>query len=144
MANETGNSCSRPKRRRPSAPLDPEPLPVQSSPSLDPTLKTVLRKAVRLRVDAEKAYSNFLARIKLLEDHAGQGTIPSGPRIRKVQAKGQNVEALQAKFDDIVREAEVKLLETTIENLRSEVTDQQEAIGIASANIDGTIARWNG
>jgi len=54
------------------------------------------------------------------------------------------VEALQAKFDDIVREAEVKLLEATIENLRSEVTDQQEAIGIASANIDGTIARWNG
>lgn len=44
-------------------------------------------------------------------------------RIRKFQAKGQNVEALQAKFDDIVREAEVELLEAAIENLRSEVKD---------------------
>ena len=47
---------------------------------------------------------------QIQEEHAAQGTSPSGLRIKKVQAKGQNVDALQAKFDSIVREAEVQLL----------------------------------
>ena len=49
---------------------------------------------------------------------------------------------LQAKFDEIVHEAEVKMLEATIENLCSEIKDHQEAIHTASGNIDGTIGRW--
>ncbi|CAH3142759.1 unnamed protein product [Porites evermanni] len=143
MANATGNICSGPKRPRPSDSSDPEPNPVYSSPSsLDSTIETVLRKAVRMRVDADKAHSSLIGRIKLLEEHAAQGTSPSGLRIKKVQAKGQNVEALQAKFDGIIREAEVQLLEATIDHLRSEVKDHQEAIRATTANIDGTIARW--
>ena len=47
------------------------------------------------------------------------------------------MEALQAKFDDIVHEAEVELLEAAIVNFRSEVKDRQEAVRAASANIDG-------
>ncbi|KAM7451577.1 hypothetical protein ABFA07_000903 [Porites harrisoni] len=109
MANATGNICSGPKRPRPSDSSDPEPNPVYSSTSsLDSTIETVLRKAVRLRVDADKAHSSLIGRIKLLEEHAAQGTSPSGLRIKKVQAKGQNVDALQAKFDGIIREAEVQ------------------------------------
>lgn len=143
MANEAGNSRSgQPKRRRSSTSLDPEPLPVPNSSSLDATIETVLRKAVRQRLDAEKAYSTLQTRIKLLEEHSSQGTTPSGLRIKQIQAKGPNVDTLQAKFDDIVREAEVKLLEATIANLRSEVKDHQEAIRVTMANIDGTIARW--
>ena len=89
MANATGNICSGPKRPRPSDSSDPEPNPVYSSPSsLDSTIETVLRKAVRMRVDAEKAYSSLLGRIKLLEEHAGQGTSPSGLRIKKSPSKG--------------------------------------------------------
>ena len=49
---------------------------------------------------------------------------------------------LQAKFDEIVHEAEVKMLEATIENLHSESKDHQEAVSIASANIKDTVARW--
>ena len=54
------------------------------------------------------------------------------------------MDALQAKFDGIIREAEVQLLEATIiiDHLRSEVKDHQEAIRATTANIDGTIARW--
>ena len=53
-------------------------------------------------VDADKAHSSLIGRSKLLEEHAAQGTSPSGLRIKKVQAKGQNVEAPQAKFDGIM------------------------------------------
>jgi len=58
------------------------------------------------------------------------------------KAQGQNDETLQAKFNKIIHEAEVKMLEATIENLCSEIKDHKEAICIASANIDGTIACW--
>ena len=141
MVNATGNICSGPKRPRPSDSSDPEPNPVYSSTSsLDSTIETVLRKAVRMRADADKAHSSLIGRIKLLEEHAAQSTSPSGLRIKKVQAKGQNVDALQAKFDGIIREAEVQLLEATIDHLRSEV--KVKAIHATTANIDGTIARW--
>ena len=142
MSNETENSCSGPKRRRSSARLDSEPLPERSCPSLDSTIETVLRKAVRLRMDADKAPSSLLSRVKRLEEHLRKDTIPAGLRIASIQAKGKNVEALQAKFEEIAHEAEVKMLEATIENLRSEIKDAQEAVRVATANVDGIIARW--
>lgn len=142
MSNKTGNSCSGPKRYHSSARLDSELLPERSCPSLDSKIETVLRKAVRLRMDADKAHSNLLSRVKQLEEHLSKGTIPTGPRIASIQAKGRNVEMLQAKFDEIVHEAEVEMLEATIENVRSEIKDHQEAIHTASANVDGTIACW--
>ena len=138
MSNETGTSCSGPKRDRSSARLDSEPLPERSCPSLDSTIETVFRKAVRLRVDAAKAHSNLLSRVKRLDEHLSKGTIPVGLRIARIQAKGKKVETLRAKFDDIIRE----VLEATIENLRSEIKDHQEDVRVASANVDGTIARW--
>ena len=49
------------------------------------------------------------------------------------------METLQTKFDEIVHEAEVKMLAATIENLRSEIKDHQEAVRTASINVDGTI-----
>lgn len=72
-----------------------------------------------MQADAKKAYSSLKARIKMLENHADQGTTPSGLRIKRIQAKGQDVDTLQAKFDDIVREVEMKLLEAAIDYLRS-------------------------
>lgn len=96
-----------------------------------------------MRADAEKAYSSLQARIKLLKTHAGQGTTPSGLRIKKIQeAKGHNVDELQAIFDDIVREAELKLLEAAKDHLCAEVKVHQEAVRSTTANTEGTIARW--
>ena len=73
-----------------------------------------------MRADTEKAYSSLRARIKLVENHAGQGITPPGRRIKRIQAKGQNFDTLQAKFDDIVYEAEMKLwkLQLTISALK--------------------------
>jgi len=61
--------------------------------------------------------------------------------IKNVKAKGQNAETLQARFDEIVREAELKLLDATIDSLRSEVTDWEVAIAECHGDIDGTIAK---
>ena len=47
---------------------------------------------------------------------------------------------LQAKFDEIVHETKVKMLEATFENLRSAIKDHQETICTASTNINDTIA----
>ncbi|PFX17867.1 hypothetical protein AWC38_SpisGene17796 [Stylophora pistillata] len=80
--------------------------------------------------------------IKLLETHEGQGTTPSGLRIKRIQAKGHNVDEPQAKFDDIVREAELKLLEAATDHLCAEVKVHQEAVRSTTANIEWTIARW--
>ena len=99
MSNEAGKSCSGPKRRRSSARLDSEPLPERSFPSLDSAIETVLRKAVRQRMDADKAHSSLLSRVKRLEEHLSKDTIPTGLRIASIQAKGTNVETLQTKFD---------------------------------------------
>ena len=59
-----------------------------------------------MQVDAKKACCSLL----------GQRTTTSGLSMKRIQAKGQNVEELQAKFDDIARGAEMKFLEATIEN----------------------------
>ena len=122
--------------------LNSEPLPERSGPSLDSVIKTVLRKAVRQRMDADAAHSSLLSRVKRLEEHLSKDTISTGLRIASIQAKGTSMKMLQAKFDEIVHEAEVKMLEATTENLHSEIKNHQEAVRTASANIDGTIACW--
>ena len=68
-----------------------------------------------------------MARIKLLGHHAAAGTIPKGLHIRNVKAKANN-ETLQAKFDDIIREAEVKLLDAAIDSLRRDVEANQDEL----------------
>jgi len=54
-----------------------------------------------------------LARIKLLEKHLADGTFPSGLQIHRVKAKGPDAETLQVMFDEILSEAQFKLLDAT-------------------------------
>ena len=82
-----------------------------------------------------------MPRIKALGHHAAEGTIPKGLRIRNVKAKGNN-ETLQAKFDDIIREAELKLLDAAIDNLRTDVEANREELKEREANVDGAICKW--
>jgi len=141
MANNNEGSSAGSKRRRPSS-EDPAPLPDGSPSKLDSTIEAILRKKVRERLDIEKTHSSLLARIKLLEKHAADGTIPSGLRIQRVKAKGQDAETLQAKFDAIIREAEFKLLDAATDSLRVDVEVRREAILERERDIDGTIAQW--
>ena len=83
-----------------------------------------------------------MASIKVLERHAGADTLPSGLRIQSVRAKGQDAETLQAKFDNVSREAERKLLDAVITHLRCNVEESKEAIQEREGDINGTIAQW--
>ena len=73
-----------------------------------------------------------MARIKLLEEQAADGTIPSGLRTQRVKAK----------FDAIIREAEFKLLDAATDILRVDVEVHRETIQEREKDIDDTIAHW--
>ena len=143
MANNIEGSSTGSKRRRSSSEVQvPDPLPTGSNLKLDSTIESILRKKVRERLDIEKTKSSLSARIKLLEKHASERTTPSGLRIQRVRAKGQNADALQAVFEDIILDAERKLLDAAIDNLRKDVVACQEEIQEHEKDIDGTIAQW--
>lgn len=140
MANNAEHSSAGLKRRRPNSD-EPAQLPSGSHSKLDSTIESILRKKVGACQDSKKSHAALMARIKLLEHHAAEGTIPKGLRIRYVKAKGNN-ETLQAKFDDIIREAEVKLLDAAIDSLRRDVEANQDELREREDDIDGTIAQW--
>jgi len=102
----------------------------------------ILCKKVWQWMDIEKTHSSLVHRIQVLEQHASQRTTPSGLHIKNVKAKGQNAETLQARFDEIIREALLELLDATIDSLHSEVTDCKAAIAECHGDIDGMIAKW--
>ena len=140
MANNTEDSSAGLMRRR-SDNEEPPPIPSGSHSKLDSTIKSILRKRVDECQDSKKSCLVLLARIKVLEHHAAEGTIPKGLRIRNIKAKGNN-ETLQAKFDDIIREAELKLLDAAIDNLCTDVEANREELRAREANVDGTICKW--
>lgn len=140
MVNNAEHSSAGLKRRRPNSD-EPAQLPSGSHSKLDSTIESILRKKVGACQDSKKSRAALMARIKLLEHHAAEGTIPKGLRIRNVKAKGNN-ETLQAKFDDIIREAEVKLLDAAIDSLRRDVEANQDELREREDDIDGTIAQW--
>jgi len=85
---------------------------------------------------------SLLARIKLLEKHLADSTIPSGLWIHRVKAKGPDAETLQVKFDEIISEAQFKLLDSATDSLCDDVKVHQEAIQEREKDINGTIAQW--
>ena len=107
------------KRRRLNSD-EPAPIASGSHSKLDSTIEFILRKKVGACQDSKKSRVALTARIKSLEHHVTEGTIPKGLRIRNVKAKG-NDKTLQAKFDGFIHEAEVKLLDAAIDSLRRDV-----------------------
>ena len=102
--NETDYSRSGPKRRQSSAPLDPEPRAVSISSRID---STYYRNYTQKGSPNASRYreSPLFSPGQNHENHAGQGTTPSGLRIKRIQVRGENFDTLQGKFDDIIREA---------------------------------------
>lgn len=77
---------------------------------LDSAFASILKKKVYLSVDTENALSQYHRRIKHLEEQIQQNTVPKGLKIKPVKAKSKS-EDLQKKFEDILHQAELKLLE---------------------------------
>ena len=70
-----------------------------------------------------------------------QKTVPKGLKIKPVKAKSKS-EDLQKKFDNILHEAELKLLDVTLESLRKEVLETEQSVAHCKEDIKATIDRW--
>jgi len=127
MVNNTEGSSAGSKCRQ-SSNGDHTPLSTGSPSKLDSMIEAILRKKVHERQDIEKSHLSLLAKIKLLQKHLADGMIPSGLRIHRVKAKGPDAETLQVKFDEIISEAQFKLLDALADSLRANVKVHQEAI----------------
>ena len=115
---------------------------IESPPDvkLDLAFASILKKKVYLSVDTENALSKSHRRIKHLEEQLQQKTVPKGLKIKPVRAKSKS-EDLQ-KFDNILHEAELRLLDVTLESLRKEVLETEHSIALCKEDIKATIDRW--
>ena len=102
------------------------------------TLKTLIRKFV----EAENELYALQERIKRLKDSKSEGKVPTGLIVHRINAKGRNSQALQNRFDAILREAELKLLDTTIEALTEDEQQYKERCATEKENVTATIDAW--
>ncbi|XP_067041056.1 myosin-15-like [Acropora muricata] len=94
--------------------------PPESQMWIDDNFQRVLKKLVHSLIDAENQLFSLQERKQKLESFKSDGKVPKGLKIIRVAAKGRNAERLQQIFDGILREAESKLLDATIEALQIE------------------------
>lgn len=87
---------------------------------IDDHFQRVLKNLIRSLVDAENQLYGLQDRRERLESNRRDGKVPSGLKIRSITAKGKNAENLQQKFTEVLKEAELKLLDATIEALQIE------------------------
>ena len=68
--------------------------------------------------------------------------MPSGLKIRCVTAKGRNAQPLQDKFNNIIKEAEIKLLDATIASLETGEQQSKERCAAEKQKIFAAIETW--
>ena len=99
------------------------------------TLKTLIRKFV----EAENELYALQERIKRLKDSKSEGKVPTGLVVHRINAKGRNSQVLQNRFDAILRDAELKLLDTTIEALTEDEQQYKERCATEKENVTATM-----
>ena len=82
---------------------------------IDDNFQRVLKKLVHSLIDAENQLSALQDRKQKLESPKSEEKVSKCLKFSSVAAKGRNAERLQQTFDSIIREAESKLLDATIE-----------------------------
>ena len=87
---------------------------------IDNNFQRVLKKLVHSFIDAENPLFALQERKQRRESFTNDGKVPKGLKISNVEAKGRNAERLQRIFDGILREAESKLPDATMEALQIE------------------------
>ena len=68
--------------------------------------------------------------------------MPSGLKIRCVATKGRNAQLFQDQFNNIIKEAEVKLLDTIIASLETEEQQAKERCAVEKQKIFAAIETW--
>ena len=115
---------------------DPEPW-------IDEHFQRVLKKLVHSLIDAENQLYGLQDRRKRLESNKSDGKVPNGLKIHSVTAKGiKNVENLQQKFNMVIKEAELKLLDATIEALQIEEQQTVDRCTEEKAKVLTAIENW--
>ena len=101
------------------------------------TLKTLVRKFV----EAENELYALQERIKRLKDSKSdhEGKVPTGLAVHRMTAKGRNRQLLQERFDTILRDAELQLLDTTIEALTQDEQQYKERCSDEKKKVTATI-----
>ena len=102
------------------------------------TLKTLVRKFV----EAENELYALQERIKRLKDSKSEGKVPTGLVVHRINAKGRNSQVLQERFDAILRDAELKLLDATIEALTQDEQQYKERCTTEKENLAAIINAW--
>ena len=109
---------------------------------IDDHFQRVLKNLVRSLVDAENQLYGLQDRRQRLESNRRDGKVPSGLKIRNITAKGKNAETLQQKFNEVLKEAELKLLDATIEALQIEKQHFEQRCTEEKQKVLTAIENW--
>lgn len=112
-----------------------------SNVQLDTSLSNLLKKQVLKLVDSEKALSSVKKRVEHLKELQSKDTVPKGLKIRPIKAKGKAGD-LQKEFDEIIRDAERKLLDKTINSLLKDIPTFENSLEECRSDINNTIKKW--
>ena len=114
----------------------------ESEIRIDDHFQRVLKNLVHSQIEAENQFSGLQERRQKLESTKSNGKVPSGLKIRCVTAKGRNAQLLQDQFNNIIKEAEVKLLDATIASLETEEQQAKERCAVEKQKIFAAIETW--
>ena len=114
----------------------------ESQTWIDDHFQRVLKKLVYNLIDAENQLYALQERKQRLESSKSDGKVPNGMKIGNVTAKGRNAEHLQQTFDVIIKEAELKLLDATIEALQLDEQHVKDRCTEEKQKVLTTIETW--
>ena len=109
---------------------------------IDDHFQRVLKNLVHSQIEAENQFYGLQERRQKIESAKSIGKVPSGLKIRCVTAKGRNAQLLQDQFNNIIKEAEVKLLDATIASLETEQQQAKERCAVVKQKIFAAIKTW--
>lgn len=108
---------------------------------IDDHFQRVLKNLIRSFIEAENQLYGLQERIQRLESNKSNGKVPSGLKIRCVTAKGRNTQLLQEIFN-ITKEAELKLLDATIDSLKTEEQQAKVRCAEEKKSVFTAIETW--
>ena len=109
---------------------------------IDGHFQRVLENLIHSHIEAENQFYGLQERRQRLESAKSNGKVPSGLKIRGVSAEGWNAQPLQSKFNNIIKEAEIKLLDATITSLETEEQQSKERCVAEKQKVFAAIETW--
>ncbi|KAL9969476.1 hypothetical protein ACROYT_G021696 [Oculina patagonica] len=112
------------------------------SDEIDDHFKEVLRRLVHRLIDSENAFYALGDRIKKLEQSALDNTCPKGLAIKPVKATGKNAGPLQQDFDAILKDAQKRIVQAVIKDLKTQETETSHLCQENRDKIEQSLTEW--